>query len=121
MSPFTPNSSFEDVLAEIMDREEAGNVIDWAREIAAHPAYAARLARQAENVEWAKGVFAPARPPAIGDRVGRYELTRFIADGYEGEVFAAHDLDGLRLSLRGRGACRTRGTAGRTRRGRDPR
>jgi hypothetical protein len=86
MSPFTTGVPFEEVLAEITEREEAGQVIDWDREIAARPSHAKELRRHADNLRWAKGVFTPSVPPGVGDRVGRYELTRFIADGYEGEV-----------------------------------
>ena len=81
-----------------MERDEAGHVIDWDREIAAHPVHAAELIRHAENLGWANGVFTPSRPLAVGDRVGGYELTRYLGGGM-GEVYAARDPAGLIKAL----------------------
>ena len=92
-TPLTPSSG--EVLADIDERMEAGLPVDWDAEVAAHPS----LAEEIENLRWAGKMFPRLRQPAAGDRVGGYELTRYLGGGV-GEVFAARDPAGREVALK---------------------
>lgn len=87
----TPNPCCEAVLNALHERRLDGGPIDWDGEIAEHPRCAEAIRSLRADIECVERLLPVVRPPAVGDGVNGFVLTRHLG-GNLGQVFAAREV-----------------------------
>ncbi|MGI9466882.1 MAG: serine/threonine protein kinase [Rubripirellula sp.] len=80
----------ETVMAEYLEKLDAGNAPDPATYLAAYPQHADELSTFFRNHHWLGVNSPPDAPSLLGARIGPYQIEREIARGGMGVVYQAH-------------------------------
>ncbi|MAI72947.1 MAG: protein kinase [Rhodopirellula sp.] len=80
----------EAVMADYLEKLDAGNNPDPAAYLEAHPQHANELATFFRNHHWLGGNSTPDTPSLLGAQIGPYQIEREIARGGMGIVYQAH-------------------------------
>lgn len=88
----------ETVMADYLEKLDAGNNPDPAAYLEAHPQHANELATFFRNHHWLGVNSTPDAPSLIGAQIGPYQIEREIARGGMGVVYQAHQ-EGLDRSV----------------------
>ena len=84
----------EDVMADYLEKLDAGNAPDPAAYLEAHPQHADELSTFFRNHHWLGVNSSPDVPSLVGAKIGPYVIEEEIARGGMGVVYQAHQ-DGL--------------------------
>ena len=93
--PEKSTATLEAVMAEYLERLEAGATPDPAAYLASYPQHASELRSFFRNHHWLGEASAPGSPSLIGAKIGSYEIESEIARGGMGIVYRARQ-EGLK-------------------------